>query len=135
MAFVTCAREGRDNMPGNAVPGGQKMAFVTHAFAFIVRMFIPVLSCVCCHLYAFMCMLSSVCFHICVLSNCVLSYLCFPMCALRHVCCVCVLLCVRYHMYAFICVLCHVCSEIFVCSYFVPLHCLGSLDGIMLCRC
>ena len=111
------------------------MAFVTHAFAFIVRMFIPVLSCVCVVICVLSCVCSHLCAFICVLSNGVLSYSCFPMCALRHVCCVCVLLCVRYHMYAFICVLCHVCSEIFVCSYFVPLHCLGSLDGIMLCRC
>ena len=69
------------------------MAFVTHAFAFIVRIFIPVLSCVCCHLYAFMSMLSSVCFHICVL----------PMSALRHVCWACVLLCMLSYVFSSMC--------------------------------
>ena len=69
------------------------MAFVTHAFAFIVRMFIPVLSCVC--------VLSSVCFHVCALI-CVLSYVFFQM--------------VCSHIHAFPCVPSDMCVA-YVCFY------------------
>ena len=96
------------------------MAFVTHAFAFIVRMFIPVLSCVCCHLYAFMCMLSSVCFHICVLSNCalifMLSHVCSQTCVLRMCAFMCPISYVCFHMCSLPCVLGDLCLLIFCTS-------------------
>ena len=74
-------------------------------------------------------------------SHCVLSYLCFHLCALicvlSYVCSSCALICVLLlcsHIYALICVLSYVCSPDAVSlSRFHPQHCLGSLAGIVAC--
>ena len=83
------------------------MAFVTHAFAFIVRMFIPVLSCVC--------VLSSVCFHVCALI-CVLSHVCSQTCVLRMCAFMCPISYVCFHMCSLPCVLGDLCLLIFCTS-------------------
>ena len=139
MGLVRCASPSLQNV----VPGEQKMALVTCACAFLVRVFISVLPSVCFHTCAVLCVLSYVCSHLCALI-CVLSYVCSHMCALicvlSYVCSqlcalICVLLCALVCALSCVCcsVLSYVCShDIVSFSQFHPPHCLGSLAGTIL---